>query len=216
MHYLASRATWRTTPGESSDPARLSPRTRIPSPHCTTGVNDHRKGLPFEFIWPEDMRNPPTAYQVFAMACLECGLHDQGKQASEEFDISHASWTAEHGGEWKKWEKANEDDRQGAEPPAEPLRPDPLPWKRFSAPIPYGHTFGVICARGGKSLLEIGDLLGHSSVVATARYAKFFHCMFTVGHRPLASAGPRLFRASPDSPELPAGSRVNNAGRQRP
>jgi hypothetical protein len=31
----------------------------------------------------------------------------------------------------------------------------------------------VMCARGGLTILEISELLGHSSIVPTARYTKF-------------------------------------------
>ena len=68
-------------------------------------VNDDRKCLPFEFIWPDDLRNPPTAYRVFFKAFLECGLHDQGKKPSEEFDTLHASWTART---WRATEEMGE------------------------------------------------------------------------------------------------------------
>ena len=121
----------------------------------------------------QGLPKPGNGIRGFVKACMECGLHDQGKKATEEFDTLYASWTAEHGAERRNWEKAREDDRQGAEPPAQPLRPDPLLVEALFSLQSLRHTLGVMCARGGMSLLEIGELLGHSSVVATARYAKF-------------------------------------------
>ena len=69
--------------------------------------------------------------------------------------------------EWKKSKK------KGANAVPAPQAPDPLPVQPLFSPHSLRHTFGVACARGNLSLLEIRDLLGHSTTGITERYAKF-------------------------------------------
>lgn len=48
------------------------------------------------------------------------------------------------------------------------------PPKATHSPHSLRHTFGVTAAKAGLSLLEIRDLLGHSDIGVTQRYAKYF------------------------------------------
>ena len=63
--------------------------------------------------------------------------------------------------------------KKGLKSPATPEAPDPIPVQPLFSPHLLRHTFGASCARGNLSLLEIRDLLGHSTTGVTERYAKF-------------------------------------------
>ena len=114
---------------------------------------------PFDFVWPPRLRNKDEAYRVFVDTCLAAGLHDQGEAAMTAHRVLHETW--------------QKTKRRAKDPLPEPTPPDPLPVRALFSPHSLRHSFGVAAARAGLSLVEIRDLLGHSTTGVTERYAKF-------------------------------------------
>jgi integrase len=129
-----------------------------------------RRGLSFDYIWPERIRNKSAAYKAFVSASVAAGLHDEGKAAILTHRDALQAWSKKHRAAHATWVKQGE---KGKEPPRAPKEPDPLPVEAKFSPHSLRHSFAVACARAGLSLVEIAGLLGHSSTVPTARYAKF-------------------------------------------
>ena len=105
------------------------------------------------------IRTYELAYRAFLDACIAAGLHDHREAAM-----------LEHRDALEEWKKSR---KKGVKSPPAPEAPEPLPVQPLFSPHSLRHTFGFTCARGNLSLLEIRDLLGHSTTGVTERYAKF-------------------------------------------
>ena len=119
-------------------------------------------GKPFDFVFDERMSTHELAYHVFLDTCIAAGLHDRGEAAM-----------LEHREALEEWKQSNKKQKKGVKSPPAPEAPDPLPVQALFSPHSLRHSFGVSAARGNLSLLEIRDLLGHSTTGVTERYAKF-------------------------------------------